>query len=30
MFDLVDGRAFVRYDWMDQFRQPCRSYVSFR
>jgi carbamoyltransferase len=30
IFDLVDGRAFVQYDWMDQFRQPCRSYEQFK
>jgi carbamoyltransferase len=30
IFDLVDGRAFVRYDWMDQFRRPCRSYEQFK
>jgi carbamoyltransferase len=30
IFDLVDGRAFVRYDWMQQFRQPCRSYELFK
>jgi carbamoyltransferase len=30
MFDLVDGRAFVRYDWMDEFRRPCRSYEQFK
>ena len=30
IFDLVDGRAFVRYDWMKQFRRPCRSYEQFK
>lgn len=30
IFDLVDGRPFVRYDWMDQFCQPCRSYEQFK
>jgi carbamoyltransferase len=30
IFDLRDGRAFVRYDWMDQFRKPCRNYEQFK
>jgi carbamoyltransferase len=30
VFDLIDGRVFVRYDWMEQFRDPCRSYEQFK
>jgi carbamoyltransferase len=30
IFDLRDGRVFVRYDWMDQFRNPCRNYEQFK
>lgn len=30
IFDLRDGRAFVRYDWMEQFRKPCRDYEQFK
>jgi len=26
MFDLKDGRAFVRYDWMSQFKRPCHHW----
>lgn len=30
IFDLRDGRAFVRYDWMERFRKPCRDYEQFK
>ena len=30
IFDLRDGRAFVREDWMSRFVEPCRSYEQFR
>ena len=30
VFELRDGRVFVRYDWMAQFRQPCRSEEQFK
>lgn len=30
MFELKDGRAFVRYDWMSQFDDPCHSYVQLK
>jgi carbamoyltransferase len=30
VFDLRDGRAFVRYDWMKEFRDPCRSEEQFK
>ncbi len=29
-FDLKDGRAFVRYDWMKQFRTPAHSHEEFQ
>ncbi|QTE39756.1 carbamoyltransferase C-terminal domain-containing protein [Mucilaginibacter gossypii] len=30
IFDLKDGRVFVRYDWMKSFRQPSRGYERFK
>lgn len=30
VFDLKDGRAFVRYDWMDLFRTPARDHEAFK
>jgi carbamoyltransferase len=30
IFELRDGRAFVRYDWMSQFDRPCRNYEEFK
>lgn len=30
IFDLRDGRAFVRYDWMKHFTNPARSYEQFK
>jgi carbamoyltransferase len=30
IFDLRDGRVFVRYDWMDRFDRPTRSYDDFK
>jgi len=30
VFDLRDGRAFVRYDWMDRFRTPAHSTEEFK
>lgn len=30
VFDLKHGRAFVRYDWMDQFRSPARDHEAFK
>ena len=30
VFDLRDGRAFVRYDWMERFVKPCRDYEQFK
>src|SRR5262249_34153847 len=29
IFDLHDGRAFVRYDWMQPFTRPARSHADF-
>lgn len=29
-FELKEGRALVRYDWMSNFDQPCRSYKQFK
>src|SRR4029079_6451731 len=26
IFDLKDGRVIVRYDWMQHFHEPARSY----
>ena len=30
IFDLREGRAFVRYDWMSRFREPARSFGDFK
>jgi carbamoyltransferase len=30
IFDLKEGRAFVRYDWMNDFVRPCRNYEQFK
>ncbi|WP_437506168.1 carbamoyltransferase C-terminal domain-containing protein [Sorangium sp. So ce1099] len=30
IFELRDGRVFVRYDWMDRFDRPARSYDDLR
>lgn len=30
IFDLREGRAFVRYDWMERFCKPCRDYEQFK
>lgn len=30
IFDLKDGRAFVRYDWIEDFKRPCRDYEQFK
>jgi len=30
VFDLRDGRVFVRYDWMKNFRQPAHSHEEFK
>jgi carbamoyltransferase len=30
IFDLKDGRVYVRYDWMSNFNQPCRSHQEFK
>jgi carbamoyltransferase len=30
IFELNDGRAFVRYDWMTAFDKPCRNYEQFK
>jgi carbamoyltransferase len=30
LFDLRDGRVFVRYDWIDRFNMPCRNYSQFK
>jgi carbamoyltransferase len=30
IFDLREGRAFVNYDWMKEFRRPTRSYEEFK
>lgn len=30
IFDLHEGRVFVRYDWMDRFEQPSRGPEDFR
>src|SRR5689334_3196792 len=26
IFELIGGRAFVRYDWMESFDKPCRGF----
>jgi carbamoyltransferase len=30
IFELRDGRVFVRYDWMNSFNKPCRNYEQFK
>jgi len=30
IFDLKDGRAFVRYDWMERFTRPARDHDDFK
>jgi len=30
IFDLRDGRAFARYDWMEQFQRPARTPEALR
>jgi carbamoyltransferase len=30
IFDLRDGRVYVRYDWMDDFNQPCHNQQDFK
>jgi carbamoyltransferase len=30
IFDLKDGRVYVRYDWMGNFNRPCHSYEEFK
>ena len=30
IFDLHDGRVFVRYDWMKKFKRPCRMHEQFK
>ncbi len=30
IFDLRDGRVFVRYDWMSRFVEPCFSYEQLK
>lgn len=30
IFDLKDGRVFVRYDWMDRFTRPARNHDDFK
>jgi carbamoyltransferase len=30
IFELKDGRAFVRYDWMERFDRPCRHPNQFK
>jgi carbamoyltransferase len=30
IFDLCDGRVFLRYDWMAHFDRPCRDYAQFK
>jgi carbamoyltransferase len=30
IFDLREGRAHVRYDWMHRFNRPCHSYEYFK
>lgn len=29
VFDLREGRVFVRYDWMERFREPARTQAQF-
>jgi len=30
IFDLRDGRVFVRYDWMERFQAPARDFDGFK
>ncbi len=30
IFDLKDGRVFVRYDWMERFTRPARNKTAFK
>jgi carbamoyltransferase len=30
VFDLREGRSYVRYDWMHQFDRPCHNYDEFK
>ena len=30
IFDLVDGKVYVRYDWMHRFDSPCNGYEQFK
>lgn len=30
IFEYRDGRVFVRYDWMEKYRHPARSYEDFK
>ena len=30
IFDLRDGRVFVKYDWQADFHKPCRDYADFK
>lgn len=30
IFELRDGRVFLKYDWMPRFRRPARAYESFK
>ena len=30
VFDLRDGRVFVRHDWMNRFDRPCHTYDQFK
>lgn len=30
IFDLKDGRVFVRYDWMERFARPARNHDDFK
>ncbi|NTX13830.1 SCP2 sterol-binding domain-containing protein [Myxococcus sp. CA051A] len=30
IFDLKDGRVFVRYDWMERFTRPARNKTDFK
>ena len=30
IFDLRDGRVYLRYDWMDDFTRPCQDYQELK
>lgn len=30
IFDLRDGRVYVRYDWLERFNRPCRNFDDFK